>query len=172
METFSELLALCAGNSPVSGEFPAQRPVTRSFDVFFHLRPNKRYSITMSKETIQSHMSGMIIWAYQPYVKICIDSPSLHIWVDLHNQWDNMPMLYKVSFGIYEWACISIFKTLYINEHQCLFWRVREGIYVGHVTDNVLGEAAPLLLDNCVKTPTIIGGNNNLYLNSWNTWKS
>ena len=25
----------CAGNSPVTGEFPAQRPVTRSFDVFF-----------------------------------------------------------------------------------------------------------------------------------------
>ena len=24
------------------GEFPAQRPVTRSFDVFFDLRPNKR----------------------------------------------------------------------------------------------------------------------------------
>ena len=24
METFSELLALCAGNSPVTGEFPAQ----------------------------------------------------------------------------------------------------------------------------------------------------
>ena len=35
METFSALLAICAGNSPVSGEFPAQRPVTRSFDVFF-----------------------------------------------------------------------------------------------------------------------------------------
>ena len=25
-------------------EFPAQRPVTRSFDVFFDLRPNKRFS--------------------------------------------------------------------------------------------------------------------------------
>ena len=34
---------LC-GNSPVPGEFPTQRPVTRSFDVFFHLRPNKRLS--------------------------------------------------------------------------------------------------------------------------------
>ena len=33
METFSALLAICAGNSPVHGEFPAQRPVTRSFDV-------------------------------------------------------------------------------------------------------------------------------------------
>ena len=34
---------LCVpGNSPVTGEFPAQRPVTRSFDVFFDLRLNKR----------------------------------------------------------------------------------------------------------------------------------
>ena len=32
------------GNSPVPGEFPAQRPVTRSFDVFFDLRLNKRLS--------------------------------------------------------------------------------------------------------------------------------
>ena len=37
METFSALLVICSGNSPVSGEFPAQRPVTRGFDVFFDL---------------------------------------------------------------------------------------------------------------------------------------
>ena len=44
METFSALLAICAGNSPVPGEFPTQRPVTRSIDVFFDLRLNKRLS--------------------------------------------------------------------------------------------------------------------------------
>ena len=42
METFSALLAFCVGNSPVTGEFPAQRPVTRSFDIFLDLRLNKR----------------------------------------------------------------------------------------------------------------------------------
>ena len=42
METFSALLALCEGKSPVTGEFSSQRPVTWSFDVFFHLRLNKR----------------------------------------------------------------------------------------------------------------------------------
>ena len=41
-ETFFALLAICAGNSPVPGEFPSQRPVTRNFDVFFAL--NKRLS--------------------------------------------------------------------------------------------------------------------------------
>ena len=42
METFSALLALCAGNSPVTGEFPSQRPVTQSFEIFFDVRLNKR----------------------------------------------------------------------------------------------------------------------------------
>ena len=44
METVSALLAFCAGNSPVPGEFPTQRPVTRSFDVYLDLRQNKRLS--------------------------------------------------------------------------------------------------------------------------------
>ena len=35
MKTFSALLAICAGNPPVPDDFPAQRPVTRSFNVFF-----------------------------------------------------------------------------------------------------------------------------------------
>ena len=44
METFSALLAICVGNSPATSEFPAQRPVTLSFDVFFDLRLNTRLS--------------------------------------------------------------------------------------------------------------------------------
>ena len=44
METFSAIRAICVGNSPVTDEFPAQRPVMRSFDVFFHLRLNKPLS--------------------------------------------------------------------------------------------------------------------------------
>ena len=42
--SISALLAICVGISPVPGEFPAQRPVTRSLDVFFDLRLNKRLS--------------------------------------------------------------------------------------------------------------------------------
>ena len=38
METFSAHLAISAGYSPVPGEFPTQRPVTGSFDIFFDLR--------------------------------------------------------------------------------------------------------------------------------------
>ena len=44
METISALLAICAGNSPVPGELPTQRPVTRSFDVFLDLHSNEQLS--------------------------------------------------------------------------------------------------------------------------------
>ena len=44
METFLALMAFCAGNSQVTGEFPAQKLVTRSFDVFFDLRLNQLLS--------------------------------------------------------------------------------------------------------------------------------
>ena len=44
METFFALLAICTGNSPVTGEFPSQRQVTWNFEVFFNLHLNKRLS--------------------------------------------------------------------------------------------------------------------------------
>ena len=49
METFSMLLALCGGNSLITGEFPSKRPVTRSFEVFFdlHLKKMVEYTIEM-----------------------------------------------------------------------------------------------------------------------------
>ena len=41
-EAFSALLAFCKRNQPITGAFLSQRPVTRSFDVFFDVRLNKR----------------------------------------------------------------------------------------------------------------------------------
>ena len=67
METFPALLSICVGNSPVTGEFPSQRPVTRSFDVFFHLRLNKRLSkqwwgwwFETASRPLWRHCNGMI----------------------------------------------------------------------------------------------------------------
>ena len=69
METFSTLLAICAGNSPVTGELPGQRPVTRSFDVFFDLRLNKRLSkqswgwwFDMPSRPLWRHCNGLCIY--------------------------------------------------------------------------------------------------------------
>ena len=79
METFSALLAICAGNSPVPGEFPTQRPVTRSFDVYFDLRPNKR----LSKQTwdwlsetpsrpLWRHCNGIILCSVQIFDRFVV----------------------------------------------------------------------------------------------------
>ena len=55
METFSALLAFYEGNSPVTGEFPSERPVTRSFGVFFDLCLNKRLSKQSRRRGLRRH---------------------------------------------------------------------------------------------------------------------
>ena len=81
MEMFSALLAICEENSPVTCEFPAQRPVTRSFDVLFDLhgwvnndvagdlrRHRAHYDVT----AVTPFISGCMI-----FVKICNNSCSI-----------------------------------------------------------------------------------------------
>ena len=64
---------LC-GEFTGTGEFPAQRPVTRSFDVFFYLRLNKR----LSKQP----------WGWW------FETPSWSLWRH-GNEWRNPHRLYK-----------------------------------------------------------------------------
>ena len=67
METFSALLALCAENSPVTGEFPSQRPVTQSFDVFFDGSINNREagdSIHHRAHYEVTVMSQQLLWRF------------------------------------------------------------------------------------------------------------
>ena len=87
METFSALLALCAGNSPVPGEFPTQRQVARSFDVFFDLRLNKR----LSKQS----------WGWWFETPSC--SLRRYCNVDVMHYW-------PCARGIHQWAVVSPHK--------------------------------------------------------------
>ena len=93
METFSTLLDLSVGNSPVTGEFPSQRPVTRNFDVFFDLRLNKR----LSKQS-----SG---WLYE--------TPSRSLWrhcndnITIHSQ-DFVVTFMVLNTCAVHWYCIII----------------------------------------------------------------
>ena len=57
METFSTLLALCEGKSPVTGESPSQRPVTRSFDVFFDLRLKNSWVNNRDAGDLRRHLA-------------------------------------------------------------------------------------------------------------------
>ena len=72
METFPTLLALCVGNSLVTSEFPSQRPVTRSFDVFFHLRLNKLLSKQLRRRWFEmpsrSSWHHCMSWKWSNYI--------------------------------------------------------------------------------------------------------
>ena len=87
METLSALLAFCARNSPVTGEFPAHRPVTRTFDDFFDLRLNQQLSKQRRRRWFETpslslwhHCNGLHIdtWA-KLWTSKCI------IWIKYHH---------------------------------------------------------------------------------------
>ena len=79
METFSALLAICAGNSPVPGDFSAQRPVTRSFNVFFDLRLNKR----LSKQLKHRRRSKLFLVTQRNHITEWVREHSFQKWVSL-----------------------------------------------------------------------------------------
>ena len=62
MKTFSALMALCEGNSPVTGGLPSQKPMTRSFDVLFDPRPNKR--LTKQSRRLQFEKKLRLSWRH------------------------------------------------------------------------------------------------------------
>ena len=130
METFSALLALYAGNSPVPGEFTAQRPVTRRFDVFFDLRLNKRLSkqwwgrwFETPSHSLWRHCNVMACEipqaavAWDALLVICINfSPSTNNWISdyIHYKMWNviaylLPNVKCPTVEVWEW--IGIFWT-------------------------------------------------------------
>ena len=73
METFSALLApLCGEFTAVTGDFPAQRPEARSFDIFFDLRQNKRLSKQSSAGDFRRHRVHYDITVMQAPKCMCL----------------------------------------------------------------------------------------------------
>ena len=89
MEIFSALLAICVGNSPVPGEFTAQRPVTRSFDVFFDLRLNKRLS-KQSRGTLMKDIQYFILTGIILYIHPANERQRYNVtspWLGAYTKW-------------------------------------------------------------------------------------
>ena len=91
METFSMLLAVWKGNSPVTSEFPSIRPVMQSFDVFFDLCLNKR----LSKQSRHQWYEMPLRCSLWCHCNVCIfPHPSLNPWASsidkdyLNQNWD------------------------------------------------------------------------------------
>ena len=122
METFSALLAICAGNSPVTGEFPTQRPVTRSFEIFFDLRLHKR----LSKQS----------WGWW------FETPSCSLWRH-RNDWDCLVTLWssdpyvRAPRMFLQWRAISNrFKVLSLTQYK---W--------GNVIKHIFNQIQRFILD-------------------------
>ena len=135
MEIFSALLALCVWTSPVTGEFPAQRPVTRSFDVFLDLRLSKRLSkqswgwwFETPSRTLWRHSNGcmtfkcrihqcMLFYMNKDHVAVLWNwtkSKSARLW------WDMIFMKtyiqnFNIPCDVYMCLQYAIHRKMYIN---------------------------------------------------------
>ena len=137
MEPFSALLAFCAGNSPVTGEFPSQRPVTRSFDVFFDVRLNKR----LSKQS-------WCWWFETPSRSLCRHRNALYnrtIWYTLFCYFSVLCVRVCASarvcvYAIYTWCRKSMWKWILF-----LVWAITQCSYLLCVIFMLLGFCSGLL---------------------------
>ena len=105
MKNFSAFLAICAGKSPVTGEFPTQRRVTWSFDIFFDLRLNKWLSkqwqgwwFEMSLRSLWRHCNEWILCTLIPI------------------------MWFILSWGANILTLFSIMCSKNVNRNSCHTW--------------------------------------------------
>ena len=130
METFSALLAICAGNSPVPGEFPTQRPVTRSFDVYFDLRPNKCLSkqswgwwFETLSPSLWRHRNDVITSSH--YLKECLLAISEVMWRRSHTVYPK-----KYAHGFVVLCFIVVIQSFIMNSHE-VFIHIHQGCFAG-----------------------------------------
>ena len=125
------LQALCAGNSPVTGEFPSQRPVTRSFDIFFELHLNIRLSKQSRRQWFETPLRSLwrhsnvthILQGYRtsgiPYCSWTI------VWL-LQCQWSNPRggvqinhiMMTSSNWNIFRVTCLLWYHRSQVNSPQ------------------------------------------------------
>ena len=107
------------------GEFPAQRPVTRSFDVFFDLRLNKRLSkqpwgwwFETSSGSLWCHCNALKDkdkwWRHDMEALFCISTaPS----------WgDRSSVISTYNGPVIQFWCVQKSSNIYVTENQNVFW--------------------------------------------------
>ena len=111
IEIISALLAICAGNSPASSEFPAQRPVTRSFDVFFDLYLNKR---------LRNNREAGDLRRYGAHYDVIVMT-RINLFTDIFVIWDTVEIYMKYTNTIF---CDKLTIA------SCVKWRQYSGFNV------------------------------------------
>ena len=120
MEICAASLAFCVGNSPVTGEFPSQRPVMRSFDIFFDLHLNKALC-TQSRHR----------W---------FETPSCPFLCHCNVKWNlnQNAMFQKITFQNIVCNMAAIFSGLNMTNEKCS-WIITKSLYRVTVTCRQVG---------------------------------
>ena len=115
--TFSALLALCVGKSPITGEFPSKTPVTQGFDVSFDLRLNKPLSKQLWGSWFETPSGPLWRHCNDEALAIC----ATHTWC--YRSW------YRCHVSSIHWGrnkVADIFQTTFSNEFSWVkmfeFW--------------------------------------------------
>ena len=117
METFSANWPFVRGNSPVPGEFPAQRPVTMSFDVFFDLRLNN----WLSKQSWGRWFETLSC----PLWRHCNDNPLDQHWLDIEPT--HLCPIDVISM-LMQWSLLSGLPPVY---RQTITWTSTDILWIG-----------------------------------------
>ena len=141
METFTILLALCVGNSLVTGEFPSQRPMMKSFDIFFDLCLNKWLNKQSGHQCLRCHHThyDATVMARQVWVEELeqiLDSQMLiHISPHLIKLWTHKshPLPYpQKPWGVYFdyfWKIKALYMKIWLHHeksdrHLVIIWTI------------------------------------------------
>ena len=136
METFSSLLAICVGNSQVPDEFPAHRPMTRSFHVFFPLRLNKR----LSKQSWGWWFETLSqpLWRHCKVTKKTSQvTQSKHLCCAITNtaQWQRVDQIKQLKLalplGVYMSNDANLYSYICMPGHDGSFYQNRDNSLVG-----------------------------------------
>ena len=137
MEAFSALLALSVGNSPVTGEFPSQRPVTRSFHVFFNLRLNKRLSKQSRRWSFEKQSRSL--WRHFNVLLCCRVASTTHVLtdhrhIDKNGHWNSFETKFLVKYHeSYNATAEPNTIMMHNNSYRQISWR--NAIYQHHPTN-------------------------------------
>ena len=115
MKTFSALLALCARSSRVTGEFSWQRPVTRSFDVFFDLSLNKWLSKRLRRQWFE--MPSHSLWCHCNEWEKALHSNIDSHWLNPHPEWSLLVFSLPNNLKLTHQSCFkfsSSYQNMYI----------------------------------------------------------
>ena len=130
MEIFSTLLALCVGNSPVTGEFPSQSPVMWSFGLFFIWAWIKGWVNNSDASDLRCYCTQYDVTVMIAHYIEAAQCANMFMILEIH-YWCHMPELLACTFMTV--LCISM--TIFTNWSEESRWckNIKSLLWYGNI---------------------------------------